>query len=112
MLSRERGLGLLEQCVLAEEIGRILAPVPFVSYVLHANEVPELCAADAPVAALLEQLVGGEGGDGMTQSVPEPRHALRPQVDLGRFQPVFRDGCGLPLVPSSRRSAPARCRPS
>jgi acyl-CoA dehydrogenase len=54
------GLGPLELSVLAEEIGRTLAPVPFVSSVLHATEALKLCAADAPAAALLEQLASGE----------------------------------------------------
>lgn len=53
------GLGPLELCVLAEEIGRTLAPVPFVASVLQATEALTLCDDQAPVAALLEQLAHG-----------------------------------------------------
>lgn len=45
------GLGPLELCVLAEEFGRSLAPVPFVASVLHATEALKLVAAANGVAA-------------------------------------------------------------
>jgi acyl-CoA dehydrogenase len=54
------GLGPLELCVLAEELGRTLAPVPFVTSVLHATEALKLCVGDAQAATLLPQLAGGE----------------------------------------------------
>lgn len=44
------GLGALELCVLAEEVGRALAPVPFTASVLHATEALVLCR-DTPAAA-------------------------------------------------------------
>lgn len=53
------GLGMLELCVLAEELGRSLAPIPFQSTVLLAAELLKLSAAPE-AQALLETIAGGE----------------------------------------------------
>lgn len=54
------GLGLLELCVLAEEMGRALAPVPFASTAYYFTEVLKLAASEEMKAAVLPGIVGGE----------------------------------------------------
>lgn len=54
------GLGMLELCVLAEEIGRSLAPVPFASTVYYLTEALKLAGSDAQKAALLPRIAAGE----------------------------------------------------
>ena len=53
------GLGMLELCVLAEELGRTLAPVPFQSTVLLAAELLKLSAAPE-AEPLLQAIASGE----------------------------------------------------
>ncbi len=53
------GLGLLEMCVLAEEMGRVLAPVPFASTAYFLTEALKLAGSPAQQAALLPQIVSG-----------------------------------------------------
>ncbi len=54
------GLGMLELCVLAEEMGRALAPVPFSSSVYLFAEALKLAGSDAQKSTLLPKLVSGE----------------------------------------------------
>ncbi len=54
------GLGYLELCVIAEEMGRALAPVPFIASVYLATEVVKLAASKAQQDAWLPQLGAGE----------------------------------------------------
>jgi acyl-CoA dehydrogenase len=53
------GLSVLELCVLAEEVGRSLAPVPFTSSVLMATELLLASGHDAAQAAWLPKLADG-----------------------------------------------------
>jgi alkylation response protein AidB-like acyl-CoA dehydrogenase len=53
------GLGKLEVCVLAEEMGRAVAPIPFSSTVYFFAEALLLAGSDAQKAALLPKLVEG-----------------------------------------------------
>ena len=53
------GLSSLELCVLAEEVGRALAPVPFTSSVLLATEALLLGGTDAQKAKWLPKLADG-----------------------------------------------------
>lgn len=53
------GMGALELCVLAEEVGRVLAPTPFFSTVCLAAELLKRCTNDV-AAQLLTQIAGGE----------------------------------------------------
>ena len=46
------GLSVLELCVLAEEIGRVVSPVPFTSSVLLATEALIAAGTDAPYGPL------------------------------------------------------------
>ncbi len=54
------GLGRLELCVLAEELGRAVAPIPFSSTVYFFAEALMLAGSDAQKAALLPKVAGGE----------------------------------------------------
>jgi alkylation response protein AidB-like acyl-CoA dehydrogenase len=53
------GLGPLELCVIAEETGRTLAPIPFASSVLHATEAIKLGGGEA-AETWLPQLAEGK----------------------------------------------------
>lgn len=54
------GLGRLELCVLAEEIGRAVAPIPFSSTVYFFAEALILAGSDAQKAAHLPKVAAGE----------------------------------------------------
>lgn len=54
------GLSALELCVLAEEVGRTLAPIPFGSSVLHATTSLQQLGGCQVASALLGQLAAGE----------------------------------------------------
>jgi alkylation response protein AidB-like acyl-CoA dehydrogenase len=54
------GLGALELCVIAEELGRAAAPVPFSSSIYMFAEALKLGASDAQKAAWLPQIASGE----------------------------------------------------
>ena len=53
------GLGYLELCVIAEELGRALAPVPFSSSVYLATESLLLAGSEAQKQRYLPQLAAG-----------------------------------------------------
>jgi alkylation response protein AidB-like acyl-CoA dehydrogenase len=54
------GLGYLELCVVAEELGRVLAPVPFSSSVFLASELLLAAGSEAQKSAWLPKLAAGE----------------------------------------------------
>jgi alkylation response protein AidB-like acyl-CoA dehydrogenase len=54
------GLGRLELCVLAEELGRAVTPIPFSSTVYFFAEALMLAGSDAQKAALLPKVAQGE----------------------------------------------------
>ena len=54
------GLGLLEVCVLAEEMGRVLAPVPWASTVYFFTEALKIAGSDAQQADILPRIVSGD----------------------------------------------------
>ena len=54
------GLGYLELCVIAEEMGRVIAPVPFSSSVFLATEFLLAAGSEAQKSAWLPKLVAGE----------------------------------------------------
>ena len=54
------GLGHLELCVIAEELGRVVAPVPFSSSVYLATEALLLAGSEAQKQKYLPKLVAGE----------------------------------------------------
>ena len=53
------GLGMLEMCVIAEELGRALAPIPFGSSAFFFAEAIKLCGSDEQKAALLPGVATG-----------------------------------------------------
>ena len=54
------GLGMLEVCVLAEEMGRVLAPVPFSSTVYFFTEAMKLAGSQAQKETVLPKVAEGE----------------------------------------------------
>jgi alkylation response protein AidB-like acyl-CoA dehydrogenase len=54
------GLGHLELCVIAEELGRAVAPIPFASTVYFLAEAVMLAGTDAQKADLLPKIASGE----------------------------------------------------
>lgn len=54
------GLGHLELCVIAEELGRAVAPIPFASTVYFLAEAVMIAGTDAQKAALLPKIAAGE----------------------------------------------------
>ena len=54
------GLGHLELCVIAEELGRVVAPIPFASTVYFLAEAIMLAGSDTQKAALLPKIAAGE----------------------------------------------------
>jgi alkylation response protein AidB-like acyl-CoA dehydrogenase len=54
------GLGHLELCVIAEELGRAVAPIPFASTVYFVAEAIMLAGADAQKSDLLPKIAAGE----------------------------------------------------
>jgi len=54
------GLGYLELCVIAEELGRVVAPVPFSSSVYLATEALLMAGSDAQKQTWLPKLASGE----------------------------------------------------
>ncbi|MFL5295280.1 MAG: acyl-CoA dehydrogenase family protein [Phenylobacterium sp.] len=54
------GLGHLELCVIAEELGRAVAPIPFASTVYILAEALMLAGSEAQQAAILPKIAAGE----------------------------------------------------
>jgi alkylation response protein AidB-like acyl-CoA dehydrogenase len=53
------GLGMLELCVIAEELGRALAPIPFASTAYFFAEALKLAGSDAQKSAVLPSVADG-----------------------------------------------------
>ncbi len=70
------GAGHLELCVIAEEIGRSLAPVPFSSTIYLAAEALMLAGSDAQKAKWLPKIASGEaiGTLALFEGVGNPSH--------------------------------------
>ena len=54
------GLGMLEMCVLAEEMGRAVAPVPFASTAYYLTEAIKIAGSDTQKAAIFPRIAAGE----------------------------------------------------
>ena len=54
------GLGHIELCAIAEELGRVCAPIPFASTVYFLAEALLLAGSDAQKAAYLPKIAAGE----------------------------------------------------
>jgi alkylation response protein AidB-like acyl-CoA dehydrogenase len=85
------GLGHLELCVIAEELGRSLAPIPFASTVYVLAEAVMLAGTDAQKADILPKIAAGEvigalatsEGPGVTDAA-----TLQATVSAGRLSGV------------------------
>src|SRR5258708_8138150 len=81
------GLGLspLELCVVAEEIGRAAAPVPFDTSVVLATEALKLAGSDAQKKKWLPLLASGEAiGTPANAQGPQPPRPPNIRTALGR----------------------------
>jgi alkylation response protein AidB-like acyl-CoA dehydrogenase len=90
------GLGHLELCVVAEELGRALAPVPFSSSVYLATEALLLAGSDAQKKKYLPKLASGEliGTFAMSEG-PQPPH---PKTVKATFKGGKLDGTKVPAA--------------
>src|SRR5271168_770691 len=82
------GGGYLELCVIAEELGRVLAPLPVSSSTYLATEFLKLGGSPAQQAAYLPKLASGAsiGTFAMAEGAGEPvPGALRAKVEGGRL---------------------------
>ena len=68
------GLGMLELCVIAEELGRAIAPVPFSSTVYMLAEAVKLAGSEAQKQAILPKIASGElvGAVALSEGPGEP----------------------------------------
>ena len=90
------GLGHVELCVLAEELGRALAPTPFSSSVYLATEAIMLAGNDEQRRRYLARLANGQtiGTFALAEGAKAPTPAnLRSRVERGRI-----DGTKLPVA--------------
>ena len=80
------GLGYLELCVIAEELGRSLAPVPFSSSVYLATEALKAWGSEAQKQHYLPKLAAGEliGTLATSEALGAPQIAM--QVSAGKVQ--------------------------
>jgi acyl-CoA dehydrogenase len=92
------GLGLspLELCVIAEEIGRCAAPVPFDSSVVLATEALKLAGSDAQKKKWLPLLAGGKAIG--TLAVAEGAQPPKPRNVLTTFGGGFLNGRKVPVI--------------
>jgi alkylation response protein AidB-like acyl-CoA dehydrogenase len=82
------GAGYLELCVIAEELGRVLAPVPVSSSIYLATEFLKIGGSLAQQAAYLPQLASGAqiGTFALAEGVGEPNlQTLATEVSAGRI---------------------------
>lgn len=89
------GLGHLELCVVAEELGRAVAPVPFSSSVYLATEALLLAGNDAQKKKYLPKLAGGEiiGTFALAEGPQQPT----PKTIKATFKGGKLDGVKVPV---------------
>ncbi len=90
------GLGHLELCVIAEELGRALAPIPFASTVYFLAEALLLAGSDVQKAAWLPKIAAGEV-IGCFASVERPGALTEAQVQA-RVEGGKLSGTKLPVT--------------
>ncbi|MGQ0533380.1 MAG: acyl-CoA dehydrogenase family protein [Caulobacteraceae bacterium] len=82
------GLGALDLCVIAEEMGRFVAPIPFFSSICLAAEAIVLAGSEAQKAAWLPKLASGEviGCFALTEGVGAPNvRSLKCKLTEGKL---------------------------
>lgn len=85
------GAGHLELCVIAEEMGRALAPVPFSSTIYLAAEAIMLAGSDAQKAKWLPKIASGEaiGTLALFEGVGNPSHkAIKVSASQGAISGI------------------------
>lgn len=90
------GLGYVELCAIAEELGRVIAPIPFASTVYVFTEALLLAGSEAQKAALLPGIVSGAviGCIGIAEGPGIPAaEATMTRIDGGRLS-----GAKIPVV--------------
>jgi len=90
------GLGHLELCVIAEEMGRVLAPVPFASSVYLATEALLLAGTEEQKKKYLPKLASGEIIG--TFALAEGAHPPSPKTIKATFRGGKLDGVKTPIV--------------
>ena len=92
------GLGLspLELCVIAEEIGRAAAPVPFDSSVVLATEALKLAGTEAQKSKWLPMLASGEATG--TLAIAEGPEPPRPRNTRATFGGARLNGKKVPVI--------------
>lgn len=90
------GLGRLELCVLAEEIGRAVAPIPFSSTVYFFAEAVMLAGGDAQKKALLPKVASGEAIGCF--AVSEGPGAPTPSSIQAKFEKGELSGAKIPVT--------------
>jgi alkylation response protein AidB-like acyl-CoA dehydrogenase len=90
------GLGRLELCVLAEELGRALAPVPFSSSLYFFAEALMLAGSPAQQGALLPKVASGEAIGCFALS--EGPGAPSPAAIESRFENGLLTGVKIPVT--------------
>jgi acyl-CoA dehydrogenase len=102
------GLSVLELCVLAEEIGRLVSPVPFTSSVLLATEALIIAGTDAQKAKWLPKLADGSamGAVALAEGTSVPGTKSKLTVASGKVtgvkQPVQDAACADFFIVSGR----------
>ncbi len=82
------GLGHVELCALAEELGRACAPIPFASTVYFVAEALMLFGSDAQKAKWLPKIAGGEAIGAFATSEgkgPVTARSIRTNVSAGKL---------------------------
>jgi acyl-CoA dehydrogenase len=90
------GLGHLEMCVIAEELGRVLAPVPFASSVYLATEAILLAGTEEQKKKYLPKLAAGELIG--TFAMPEGAHPPSPKTIKTTLRSGKLDGVKTPIT--------------
>ncbi|MDX2274632.1 MAG: acyl-CoA dehydrogenase family protein [Hyphomonadaceae bacterium] len=90
------GLGRLELCVLAEELGRAVAPIPFSSTLYFFAEAVMLAGSEAQQAALLPKVAGGELIGCM--AISEGPGAPTPASIQAKFENGVLNGVKIPVT--------------
>ncbi len=90
------GLGYLELCVIAEELGRAVAPIPFASSVYMATEALIVAGSDEQKAKYLPKLAAGERIG--TFAIAEGPHAPSPRTIRATLKGGKLDGTKMPVA--------------
>lgn len=90
------GLGRVELCAIAEELGRVVAPIPFASTVYVFAEALMLAGSEAQKAALLPSIAVGEAIGCLATS--EAPGALGPRAIQARVRDGKLSGAKIPVT--------------